>query len=97
MPNASQVGRLFHHDAIGRAKKRQLKWAKKNEGPMARTLARDSVKSAANQYLLMIDTPTFWKVVICSSTCDARSSPIVSVIIDFGLSLPASTICNIEG
>ena len=45
----------------------------------------------------MIETPTFWKLVICSSTAEAPSSPTVSVIIALGLSFFASTICSIEG
>jgi len=48
-------------------------------------------------YLLMIETPTFWNVVICSSTAEAPPRLIVSVIIDFGLSFLALTICSIEG
>ncbi len=51
----------------------------------------------AIQYLSITETPTFWKVVISSSTLPAPSSGTVSVIISFGLSFFASTICSIEG
>jgi len=49
------------------------------------------------QYLSITETPTFWKVVISSSTRPASSRGTVSVIIALGLIFFASTICSIEG